>query len=513
MIRVVVAKYLETVTEREFDAPLLAVLASRGCTDIHFIHGSYEFGKDVIAKRVDPVTGVLHQLAIQSKAGDINQAAWRDVRPQLEECGYNTRAHPAFDVTLPRTAVLVTTGRLVGGAAVDAQEYKAVCTTRGLTNVEFWDDQTLLDWICVEPGLALAGTEVSNALMSLLSQIDDHAIGEPMVERYTRGWVGSKSKLSRAAVEASIVCNALRRTRRLDLAALTSLHLLRAAVAADRLGSRDMAEAAKSLFCGYGQELLNEIEPLLEDAHRLAEPVMTLGAAATYPAMCCRLTEIVALLALTADGSELAERAFRATQVLVDSHPGSTRPPSDAFAVSIVPVVCALGRRGRDSASDYLRLVARWLLDRHDDELGGLGLASLDESEEVTVERLLGGKLSGTTLERRRPSYLLAVVLDLFIVLGDQARYEAVRDQARALRIVPTMTYAHESESWWLRGGPAVWPQPNIPYGDWGAMPVHHAVSIEVAAIDAVLMAAVCRSRHNVNAIAEVLSNNPEAGR
>jgi len=91
VLRVAVGNFLDSLTEREFDAPLLAILAAQGFTDIHFIHGGFEFGKDVIAKKIDAETGELRQYAIQSKAGDINQAGWREVRPQLDECEYNTR--------------------------------------------------------------------------------------------------------------------------------------------------------------------------------------------------------------------------------------------------------------------------------------------------------------------------------------------------------------------------------------------------------------------------------------
>ena len=45
-----VAGFLDEVTEREFDEPLLALLRENGFVDIHYLHGSYEFGKDVIAK-------------------------------------------------------------------------------------------------------------------------------------------------------------------------------------------------------------------------------------------------------------------------------------------------------------------------------------------------------------------------------------------------------------------------------------------------------------------------------
>ena len=84
MLRAVVGIFLDSLSEREFDAPLLALLAAQGFTDIHFIHGSFEFGKDVIAKRADGGGQETRQYSIQSKAGNVGQADWRSIRPQLE---------------------------------------------------------------------------------------------------------------------------------------------------------------------------------------------------------------------------------------------------------------------------------------------------------------------------------------------------------------------------------------------------------------------------------------------
>lgn len=146
MLRDVVAGFIDTLTEREFDAPLIALLAARGFTDVHFLHGAFEFGKDFIAKGVKPADGdtgtgepsswTRHQFAIQSKAGNLGLTEWRAVRPQLDEARLDDLAHPAFDQALPRAAVLVTTGRLVGGAAVQAQSYREAERCRGRPDFE-----------------------------------------------------------------------------------------------------------------------------------------------------------------------------------------------------------------------------------------------------------------------------------------------------------------------------------------------------------------------------------------
>jgi hypothetical protein len=168
VLRDVVAGFLDTVTEREFDAPLIALLAARGFTDVHFLHGAFEFGKDFIAKGPKPLDGdtstgdpaswVRHQFAIQSKAGDLGLPEWRAVRPQLDEARLDDLAHPAFDRELPRAAVLVTTGRLTGGAAVQAGDYRAAKRRRGRPDFEVWDRERLLEWLTESPEAGLAGT-------------------------------------------------------------------------------------------------------------------------------------------------------------------------------------------------------------------------------------------------------------------------------------------------------------------------------------------------------------------
>lgn len=57
--------YLAAVTEREFDAPFIGYLTAAGFTDIHQLHGAYEFGKDFIGRRDG------RQWAFQTKAGDL----------------------------------------------------------------------------------------------------------------------------------------------------------------------------------------------------------------------------------------------------------------------------------------------------------------------------------------------------------------------------------------------------------------------------------------------------------
>jgi hypothetical protein len=511
MLRAVVTTFLENLTEREFDAPLLALLSSQGFTDIHFIHGGFEFGKDVIAKRLDADGATLRQYSIQSKAGDIGQSEWRAVRPQLDECEYNTRAHPSFDADLQRVAVLVTTGILKGSAPVDAQEFKAACEKRGLADFQVWDRDTLLEWLCQEPSLGLAELSAQDDLAALLGSIARHQVTEPMLERHTRAWLYGEAtgrRLARASVEAAIVSHELRKARRLDLAALLALHLYRATWAppTDESSAAHLAtsNAALRLFISRATELLDRAEPLLNDHLALTREVMDSGYVFTYPAVCSRLVETFSLLALVEPPTEIRDRAIAAVVTLTSDHAGTARPPSDQFTAGILPAALALARTDNGVARAFLRKVSQWLLDCYDQTKDGLGLGAIDEDERTQFERLVAGKTTMTALEMRSTSYLASVTLDALWVIGAQELYEAVRKNISALRIVAIGSRADERQACWRRGGPNVHPHPRVDYPAWADRTTNATPAIGTA-LDAVLLASVSRNRHYVGAYEELL--------
>ncbi|MBU2694991.1 hypothetical protein [Pimelobacter sp. 30-1] len=516
MLRAVVTNYLETLTEREFDAPLLALLASQGFTDIHFIHGGFEFGKDVIAKRLDADGKTLRQYSIQSKAGNLGLSEWRAVRPQLEECEYNTRSHPNFDTALPRVAVLVTTGILKGGAAVDAQEFKAACATRGLADFDVWDRVTIADWLCQNPSLGLAELTVQDDLVAIINSIARHQVTEPMLERHTRSWLAPEiagKRLARASIETAMLSHELRKARRLDLGALLALHLYRAAwepvlTKVDDLHTAT-AEAALRLFSLTATELLNQVEPMLDDSRRLANTVMDIGYVFTYPAFCSRLTEIFSLLALVEPSVDRAQRAAAAVRTLADHHPGASRPPSDQFAAAILPAAAVLVGTDAGAARVFLRKVAKWLLDGHDEDKDGLGFGAIDEEEKIQFERLVAGKTTFSSIEMRRSSYLASVVLDALTVADAADIYDVVLKNMEALRLVATGFRADETHARWRRGGPNVYPHPRLEYPEWVDRPAT-GNSAPGSAIGAVLLSSVTRTRHYVGAFEELIRSKRE---
>ncbi|WP_461170836.1 hypothetical protein [Arthrobacter sp. Z1-15] len=463
MLRDVVGTFLESLTEREFDAPLIALLSSQGFTDIHFIHGSFEFGKDIIAKRVCPETGEVLQYAIQSKAGDIGLPGWREVRPQLEESEYNTRAHPNYDASLKRVAVLVTTGRLKGAAAVDAQEYKQTVEARGRTGIEFWDRLTLTDWLSSNPDSGLMGRP-NRHFLEIVARVATGKLSERDVEKYTRRWLstggGPSNNLGLACIEAAIISNKFRLKQRLDLASIVALNLLRAVVTADHEPGKDgLAVSARRLFVSYAEQLLHQVEPLLDDPYTFARSVAGPFSIVTYPVVTMRLFEIFGLLVKVAEVegyAEVAARARVAVVTLARKHPGSGRPVSDEFAISLFAPVLVLRTSDLILCQRYLHAVAEWILDRYESKSGGLGLGAIGDPEEVVVERLLGGSLESTQLTYRQQSFVATAVLDLTHLLGFGELHEALRENLDALDVQPIELAVAPERAFWRRGGEGV---------------------------------------------------------
>ena len=118
MLRNVLAAFLSSCHERQLDVPLTFLLPAMGFYDVHLVHSSAEFGKDIIAKRA--VGNDYVQYVFQTKSGNINQSGMRgEVIPQLLETVTVNLSHPSFDAGMPRQTVLVTSGEVKGNAALE----------------------------------------------------------------------------------------------------------------------------------------------------------------------------------------------------------------------------------------------------------------------------------------------------------------------------------------------------------------------------------------------------------
>jgi hypothetical protein len=500
--------FLERVSEREFDAALLALLVHNGFYDLHFTHGAFEFGKDVIAKKADQKTGAVSQYAIQSKGGDIGLSEWRGIRPQMLEAASNTLAHPNFDPNLPRIAVLATTGRLKGGAILEAQETKRNVAAGFDVEVQFWDNETFTDWLTLDPTLSLHNQ--SSSFYDVLHSVQRGTITEPELEMYTRNWLPNPPEandLHSATIELCILSEELRATGRVDLAALTSLHLLRGAWAHAEGGARpELGETAIGLFLEHAQNILKATQPLLDDPLSLARQAASTMGLLTYPVMTLRISEILALATLAVDlepslGDGWDVLPHEAVATLASSHPGTARPVSDDFGASVLIVTTALMRMDSALARRYTRQCAQWVLDRHDPEHAGLGLAGISEDARTATERLIGGSLTFTQVDRRTSSYLATVLLDLAVACQDAELLEAMRQNFDALEVVPCATRAEDKRAFWKRGGTAVIPVPRVHI----SRAIFSPEDEQLPVLDKLALLLVTRSRHSRRSLEEAL--------
>lgn len=552
MLRDVVAGFLDSVTEREFDAPLLALLAARGFTGVHFLHGAFEFGKDFIAQGLkppygdtgtgDPATWVRHQFAIQSKAGDLGLPEWRAVRPQLDEARLDGLAHPAFDRDLPRAGVLVTTGRLTGGAPVQAQGYRAAERRWGRPDFEVWDREQLLEWLADSPEAGLAGAS-NGPVLALAGAIDAGQVTLAALERRARAWLpavpGSleaatepaievAARLRRAAVEAAVLGNRLRRSGRLDLAAMAALLLLRAAwcheLAArngDPPARTEPARAATRLFAGYALCLLDQAEPVAKDPRALLHALgPTAFPHAAYPAACARIVEVLGLLGLLARAADLditggmelsADRAARVVRDLLEYQPGCAHPVSDGFAVSLIAPVLLTARHDPGAALRYVGRAAAWTADRYDPELGGIGLSDASAGSIDEVAYLLGDAFENAPPRRSR-SYAATVLTDLAAVIpGGGSLYGDLVNDFLAADASPEITRADERRAQWRPDGASATFTPHVRYAEPlppdGAAASHYTdAAPPVPEWEALALASTTRNRHVVSAMRAILA-------
>jgi hypothetical protein len=504
-----VVAYLESVGERAFDEPLLALLRAQGFTDIHLVHGGVEFGKDVIAKRDGD------QWALQSKAGDINLGAWRALRGQLDELRTNSLSHPAFDTTLELSCVLVCTGRLVGGATLAAQDYDRHCRERGEPTVEFWGRDRLVGDLTGNPTAVLRGA-LNGALLAMFGAVEDRSVDMDRIEQFSRRWAdweGHSELAARGVIELALLADALARVQRIDLACQLALSMVRAAWAVpaeDPAGARIVADTAAAIFQTYAMRLFElRDEGLVEtDRGPLVEAPFDW---VTYPVKAIRTAELLAVLALKpqVDGDDVpVDELVELLAALVANHPGCAHPLGDRYATSIIPIVLALQDRP-ETTERLLADAASWVGARYEN---GLGLAGCDADADEEVARVFGGAFEWVTLAKRNESYLACVLADLAAVLGLSKLYDDIRNDTLAVGAVPSCVEADDVRSQYLKSGAGlrrVMPAYTTTWPPDGPVADHHKFAVDGFELgrerrfwDQLAVQAVVRDRHRIPALA-----------
>lgn len=438
-----VAAFLDSVSERAFDEPLMALLRAEGYTRVVFSHGSREFGKDVFAQRDGA------QWAFQSKVGNIGQSDWERLEGQLRMLRLSDYAGPAFDTSVPRRPVLVTTGRLVGNAPLLASEYNRQARERNEPELETWERDELLSRLSGNPESVLR-SQVDGPLLTALGEVERGRAMMASVETFSRRWdeFDPVRLASVGVIEASLIAEALARNERVDLACHLALCFVTRAWSSGvpQDAAVTCADAGWHLFEAYALQLWERCdERSLRTGGFMGE-----GQAAwiTYPVRCMRVAELVGLLWLRLrqrdeEQAKLDEVAEWLAQ-LVYRQPGAAHPVGDRFAVSLVPPTLVLNRHKPRASKRLLEKTAVWTCDRY--EGTGFGLAGPYASETEEVDRLIGGLFEHVPLRsKRRQSLIAAMCLDLAGLCGYARLYEDIRNDFLAVRLIPAILRSAQS--------------------------------------------------------------------
>lgn len=471
MLRTLIARYLDRITdEREFDSPFIATLAAEGFSEVHFLHGITEFGKDFVAKKA--AESRLYQWMFQSKAGDIGAAEWRVVKGQLLEAITSTLGHPNIDPSLPRNVVLVLTGRLRGTAQIDFGDFRQyVRTTFPDRDLGLWDRETLVDLLEKHGPEQIYSAENIGAYGSFLRLYGDilsrSAVVSDIEQHYAiRLATGEtpEKRIAITAIEASILVDAAKQSGEPYLALYCLLGILRAALYEMQEGASLyslLAEASVSIGA-QAWTAANAYLALQGAPGGMAAAMTGGGAFVTYPVTCARLIESLALAYAFGVG-DAAIGAAEKLQEIVSSEGGAAHSLSDRYAVGIVSAIRVLKETGKDTtAREFLKRCAIWLIDRY--WADGDGIASTSATEAEEVRQLLGGPFAAIEVKRTAASFLACALMDSACFLQDADLFLGLRHDIIGAGIAPNYYQVQDTRGQFVFDAADVVRMPNIEF-------------------------------------------------
>jgi len=322
-----------------------------------------------------------------------------------------------------------------------AQEYERQCVERNETPIEFWNKDTLLARLSGNPNAILRGS-MDGQLLGLIGAIDDRQADMDAIETFSRRWTSWEPRrfAGLGIIEASLLCERLKASQRLDLACQVALCAVRAAWASgagDPKGEITVegADAAARLFETYARQVWAECDERLLTEFGLAG-YSGFSTWVTYQIRCLRIAEILSLLALRvrAGAQAVAREIAHWLAELVEAQPGIARPISDRYAVSVAPVAALLLADHRNTVEALLRRMTVWVCDRY--EKDELGLAAVDAGAFEEVCRVVAGPFD-VGMEPRHESQVASVLLDVAAALDLYDVYSDVRNDTQAVSLYP----------------------------------------------------------------------------
>lgn len=479
MLRNLIERYLDNLpNERAFDATFIALLAAEGYSDIHFLHGLFEFGKDFVAKDGNDPPKI--QYVFQNKVGDMNISDFRDAKQQMLDAVINPLGHPGLDSALSRKVVLVLTGRLKGTAPVDFQQFADyVQATFPQRSVLLWDREIIIGMMMKHgpEQLFRSGMDVRayGSFYRLYGDILEQKAATDSIERHFDARLHAKTatneRVAAVTIEAFLFADAAHQASQPHFALQSMLAIHRAVL-------HEMQQSSEAALADLSTLLRASAIAIVEEAVRFTEGCIyaaalagglcdALNGAATfvsYPVLCAQLTDA---LVLTYElGTEMqSAQAADALCKLVQEEPGCSHPISDRYAVSSVAAVRALQAMGRsDLASRYLKESAIWLIDRYWGESDGL--ASCDATEADEIRQLLGGAFSGLNIAKESGSLLATALMDSACFIQDLVIYDGLRSDILAAGIVPRYYQVQDTAGQFQYDAEDVIRMPNVEFLD-----------------------------------------------
>jgi hypothetical protein len=397
--------------------------------------------------------------------------------------------NPNFDAGLPRKAVLATTGRLTGNAPSAAADYKRQHDSDRF-NFEVWTIDTLLEMMANAPEAALAGATEAQVLGAVAS-IHVGTFTERSLEDLSLGWIaGGVDGLWRSALVALVVSGRLSTAGRTDLAALTGVHLVRSTWASVHgsvpppTAALDVARAGEGILRANAVALLEEFQSLPPGPRGFVWSTQDVGAFVNYPIRCLRLLEIFGLAGLAERDPQVRKAFVNACRTLISDHPGSSHPPSDSWAVSVVPAAILVFVEDPELVGRWLLQLCRWLADRYDPSTGA-GLAAPLADPEDEIRQLVGPPFDFIEVTRRPESFLATVLLDLAASLELADVYDAIINEVMAVDALPTVVECDDDLTQYYDIPPGASLEPFMRYDEyyaaspgWPSAPHHKRIRL-----------------------------------
>jgi len=482
MLANVLAAYLDSIKEREFDLPLNALLRASGFYDIHFTHGNVEFGKDFIAKRDE--NGITIQYSFQSKAGDVSQSDWRnDIMNQTLESLLSGLSHPSFDKDAPRQTVLVITGKMLGNAALGLQELnETIKQTYHKRPVLVWDRETIIQLLDTN---GLEGVYQANAsgflkygnFYQLYGKALEGHISQREIEEHSRQWLDEAilrdKRLLCSAIESNVFATQCQAKGLIYEAISSHLTLIRTIMHQIHMANE---HAEVEQLCEVYSLAISNLKEILKQylaeskalwdksGNNLCSIIPGPNSIIMYSIHCARIMEVAGILYFLEVEQSERDAVISFLGSFMSQEPGCAHIPSDYYAVSlVVPVLSLCSSSHRNIAEELLQRSAVWLCDRYQD---GFGLADISAEPYDEIATLFGYPFDFMRVRPRKSSFAASVICDLAAFVAKADLYANIVNDIKAVKIFPQYWQVPNTTSLFILEGEDIINYPNIDYSD-----------------------------------------------